>query len=125
MLLLVGAWTYTDALADFARGMRMSLLARSLLFVALFAGALVGGWSTGRLHAIAPTPRALLRCFSGGALMGLGSWLIPGGNDGLILVGMPLAWPYAWLAFATMCITIAMAQLAGRAFSAPAGERAV
>jgi len=56
--------------------------------------------------------------------MGWGSLLIPGGNDGLILVGMPLAWPYAWLAFATMCAAIALAQLAGRAFDAPAGERA-
>jgi len=27
---------------------------------------------------------------------------------------MPLAWPYAWLAVATMCATIAIAQLAGR-----------
>lgn len=90
MLLLVGAWTYTDALADFARGMRMSLLARCLLFLALFAGALVGGWSAGRLQAVAPSPLAVLRCFVGGVLMGVGSWLIPGGNDGLILVGMPL-----------------------------------
>jgi toxin CptA len=45
--------------------------------------------------------------------MGWGSLLLPGGNDGLILVAMPLAWPYAWLAFATMCITIATAQLLG------------
>jgi toxin CptA len=111
MLLLVGAWTYTDALADFARGMRMNLLARCLLFAALFAGALIGGWNAGRLHAIAPTPRALLRCFSGGTLMGLGSWLIPGGNDGLILVGMPLLWPYAWLAFASMVAVIAASML--------------
>jgi toxin CptA len=51
--------------------------------------------------------------------MGWGSLLIPGGNDGLILVGMPLAWPYAWLAFATMCATIATAQLARRAFAPP------
>ena len=32
--------------------------------------------------------------------------LIPGSNDGLILVGMPLLWPYAWLAIATMCLAI-------------------
>ena len=53
--------------------------------------------------------------------MGWGSLLIPGGNDGLILVGMPLAWPYAWLAFATMCVTIATAQLLQRA-RAPLGK---
>ena len=70
-------------------------------------------------------PGQLLRCLVGGVLMGWGSLLLPGGNDGLILVGMPLAWPYAWLAFATMCVTIATAQLAGRAFEAPPGKRAV
>jgi toxin CptA len=57
----------------------------------------------------------LARCCAGGVLMGWGSQLLPGGNDGLILVGMPLARPYAWLAFATMCVTIAAAQLATRA----------
>ena len=41
--------------------------------------------------------------------MGWGSLLIPGGNDGLILVGMPLLWPYAWVAFACMCLAIGLA----------------
>jgi hypothetical protein len=41
-------------------------------------------------------------------------------TTGLILVGMPLAWPYAWLAFATMCATIALAQVAARAVPARA-----
>ena len=45
--------------------------------------------------------------------MGWGSLLIPGGNDGLILVGMPLLWPYAWVAFATMCVSIARGPVAG------------
>ena len=39
----------------------------------------------------------------------MGHLLIPGSNDGLILIGMPLLRPYAWLAFATMCVTIAAA----------------
>ena len=52
--------------------------------------------------------------------MGWGSLLIPGGNDGLILVGMPLLWPYAWVAFVSMCAAIAAAQLLRRARSAPA-----
>ena len=33
MLLLVGAWAYTDVLAEFARGMAGSLVARTLLLV--------------------------------------------------------------------------------------------
>ena len=35
MLLPVGAWAYTDVLAGLARGMAKSLIARSLLLVAL------------------------------------------------------------------------------------------
>jgi len=54
--------------------------------------------------------------------MGLGSLMIPGSNDGLILIGMPLLWPHAWIAFAVMCLTIAAAM----SISAlcPAGQRA-
>jgi hypothetical protein len=46
--------------------------------------------------------------------MGWGSLLIPGGNDGLILLGLPLLRPYAWVAFATMGLSIALARLVQR-----------
>lgn len=54
--------------------------------------------------------------------MGWGSLLIPGSNDGLILIGIPLLYSYAWLAFSTMCVTIAAALLAQRAFNAMAAN---
>lgn len=117
MLLAVGAWAYTDLLADLARGMAGRIGERSLLALALLAGAAWGGWRAGRWQARRPGAAQLLRCLAGGALMGWGSLLIPGSNDGLILVGMPLLWPYAWLAFATMCVGIAAAQLLAARFS--------
>ena len=119
MLLLVGGWAYTDVLAELARGMAASVGARSVLAIALLAGAALGGWTAGRFASRPIAATQLARCLAGGVLMGWGSLLLPGGNDGLILVGMPLAWPYAWLAIATMCATIAAAQLAGRAFVPP------
>ena len=119
MLLLVGGWAYTDVLAELARGMAASVGARSVLAIALLAGAALGGWTAGRFANRPIAATQLARCLAGGMLMGWGSLLLPGGNDGLILVGMPLAWPYAWLAIATMCATIAVAQLAGRAFVPP------
>jgi len=119
MLLLVGGWAYTDVLAELARGMAASVGARSVLAIALLAGAALGGWTAGRFASRPIAASQLARCLAGGMLMGWGSLLLPGGNDGLILVGMPLAWPYAWLAIATMCATIAVAQLAGRAFVPP------
>jgi len=109
MLLLVGSWAYTDVLVELARGMAGSLGARCLLLLALLLGAALGGWTAGHFHSTRISVLQVLRCLAGGVLMGWGSLLIPGGNDGLILVGMPLAWPYAWVAFLTMCATVAAA----------------
>ena len=98
-----------DLLADLAHGVADELWWRGLLFAALLAGSLAGGW-TGRRWQHGPVDAAaVLRCLVGGLLMGWGSLLIPGSNDGLILVGLPLAQPHAWLAFSTMCATIAVA----------------
>jgi toxin CptA len=109
ILLLVGVWAYTDVLAQLARGMSMRLALGVLCLLALYAGALIGGWTAGRLRAMRPTVVGAAKCLAGGALMAWGTLLIPGSNDGLILIGMPLLRPYAWLAFATMCVTIAAA----------------
>ena len=118
-LLLAGSWAYTDVLAELARGMAHSLLARFLLVLCLLLGALAGGWQAGRLRSVRISAHTVLRCFAGGVLMGWDSLLIPGGNDGLILIGMPLLWPYAWVAFATMCLCIAAAQLLQRRIARP------
>ena len=114
MLLVAGAWAYTDVLAELARGMAASLAARIALFVALLVGAVWGGWTAGRWRSGRISPAQCLRCLAGGLLMGWGSLLIPGGNDGLILVGMPLLWPYAWAAFLLMCLSIGAAVLLAR-----------
>jgi toxin CptA len=114
LLLLEGAWAYTDALAEAARGMLAARGTRLALFAGLLAGALLGGWRAGLWKARRPQAAAMLRCFAGGMLMGWGSLLIPGGNDGLILLGLPMLWPYAWAAFATMACTIALAIVAQR-----------
>jgi toxin CptA len=111
MLLTAGVWAYTDVLAQLARGMSSNLLLGVSLLLALLLGAVLGGYSAGRWQHTSANSRDVLRCLAGGALMGWGSLLIPGSNDGLILVGMPMLWPYAWVGFATMCASIALAQL--------------
>ena len=110
MFVLVGAWAYTDVLAELARGMTHSTTARMLLLLALLAGAALGGYTAGRFRPSPITVRQLARCTAGGVLMGWGSLLIPGGNDGLLLVGLPLLWPFAWLALLAMGVTIAAAK---------------
>jgi toxin CptA len=107
LLLLVGAWSYTDYLAESARHMAMNGATRGLLLVALFGGALAGGWTAGRIKPAWPGVTAIARCIAGGILLGLGGSLVPGANDGLILLGLPLLYPHAWLAFAAMFLTVA------------------
>ena len=112
VLFLLGAtWAYTDVLAELAHGMHMNALPRTLLLLALLIGAVVGGFTAQRFSHTPISLRGAARCLAGGALMGMGSLLIPGSNDGLILVGMPLLWPHAWLAFGVMCLTVAAAML--------------
>jgi hypothetical protein len=120
-LVTAGAWAYTDALADLARGMSAHTATRLLLFAALLGGAFLGGASAGLLGHRRPTVRALVWCLCGGMLMGAGSLLIPGSNDGLILLGLPLLLPHAWVAFAVMMATVAAALIAARRFSPPSG----
>jgi hypothetical protein len=120
MMLLVGAWAYTETLAELARaGMAGSLVPRLLLLLAMFLGALVGGLTAGRFASTRISLAQVLKCLAGGMLMGWGTLLIPGANDGLILVAMPLLWPYAWIAFATMCLSIGIALLAKNALAEP------
>jgi hypothetical protein len=120
LLLLAGAWAYTDVLADAARGMTRELHGRLALCAALLAAALAGGRR--RRHRIDPRRESAaqwLRCAGGGALMGAGSLLIPGSNDSLLLLGLPLLWPHAWVAVAVMASTVAVALRTTAGFQAP------
>ena len=111
-LLVAGRWAYTDVLAALADAMRrgsLQLTLPLLLLVALFGGAMLGGWTAGRWQPTPPRAAQLLKCLAGGALMGWGSLLIPGSNDGLLLIGIPLLRPHAWLAVASMVIAIVIA----------------
>ena len=111
LFLVVGAWNYTDYLAEAARHMGSRLSDRGLLLLALFGGALLGGWTAGRIKPARPTAAAIARCLAGGVMLGLGGSLVPGANDGLLLLGLPLLYPHAWVAFASMLLTIAAALL--------------
>ncbi|OQW70929.1 MAG: hypothetical protein BVN33_17010 [Proteobacteria bacterium ST_bin13] len=115
MFLTVGPWAYTDILSDIAHGAGGVDDFRWILIVALLLGAISAGWRTGRFQFAVPAARAAVRCFAGGLLMGWGSALIPGGNDGLLLIGMPLLRSYAWSAAlamtATILVTLSIARL--------------
>ena len=48
----------------------------------------------------------VLGCFSGGTLMGAASMFIPGGNDGLLLKGIPSLAPHALVGYACMLLSM-------------------
>lgn len=119
-LVTAGNWTYSEFLSDLAHGVKSSWTAKSLLYLSLFGGAVFGGWSARTLKHTAPDTLSVLRCLAGGTMMGAGGALIPGGNTGLVLIGMPLLLSYAWLAFIAICVTIYLAiRLTGLMASPP------
>lgn len=115
-LIAIGPWAYTYALLSLAQGKIEGVIVKLVLLVMLFVGALVGGWTAGRLELRAPTLETAMRCLGGGVLMGWGSLLIPGGNDELLLVGIPLLQAYAWVAVASMAVAIALGLAVERRF---------
>ncbi|MEZ0244506.1 MAG: YeeE/YedE thiosulfate transporter family protein [Sphingomonas sp.] len=114
MLITVGAWAYTDALADFAMGRIGGLNPRMILLAGLFSGSILAGWIGGQIRHQAPSLRVAVRCLIGGALLGAGGVLVPGSNDGLLLLGIPLLQPHAWLAFGVMMTAIWVGLMATR-----------
>jgi toxin CptA len=102
-------WTYSEVVSDLAHGMTSGLFAKMLLGTALLVGATAGGVTAGRFKIVKPDLASMAHHLVGGTLMGAGGLLIPGGNTRLALVGLPLLWPYAWLAFTSMCVTIYIA----------------
>ena len=120
LLLVVGPWNYTDYLAELARRMPHGGFSRGLLLAALFLGAMLGGWTAGRIRPVLPTVSSVARCLFGGFMLGFGGSLVPGANDGLILLGLPLLYPHALLALASMVVTISAALFLERHRSAMA-----
>jgi toxin CptA len=112
LLQLAGNWSYTDVLSEAARGMTDALPTRIALLIALLLGAMLGGRMNTRPPIAKPRPAAVARCLAGGFVMAWGGMLVPGQNDGLILLGMPLLWPNAWLGLIAMGAVIALARMA-------------
>ena len=115
---LHGTWTYTTAIDS---GVDQLLLAgpgpgdlKWTLFAALLGGMLVSSWQRGSFRLDwRPSARWIVHLLAGG-LMGLGAALAPGGNEALLLNGIPGLSPHAVPALLTVLAGIATVLVAGR-----------
>jgi uncharacterized membrane protein YedE/YeeE len=113
IFLIFGSPGYTATLQNLIEGyigaQSPPATERWVLFAAVFFGM---AFSTGQRGSFRldwlPRP-SWLRNIVGGALMGLGTGLLPGGNDALVLYGIPALSPHALPAFAAMMAGIAAA----------------
>lgn len=117
---LYGNWTYTATLVRGARGLADE--ARWLdpyalaLFGTLLCGMALSSWQR-RSFRLRLRPRlSWIRNSVGGLLMGTGAVLVPGGNDSLLLHGIPNLSLHALLAYLAIVLGIFAALATGKFF---------
>lgn len=104
-------WDFSAVLATFTRhvldpthaGPAMLVICTTL---AMIVGGLLAAFSNGSFKVQPWSAHTALACLMGGILMGMASYLIPGGNDGLLLKGIPGLAPHAFLGFAIMLVAM-------------------
>lgn len=103
---IAGVWTYSDTLRRLVHQQTGSDILQLLLFGATLAGACAGGWYRAKRAPL--SYRKALTCLVGGVLMALGTSQAFGGNDLLLLTGLPLLQGHAIVTLAVMVTTISM-----------------
>jgi uncharacterized protein len=116
-----GGWAYTALLAGLAERAIGAASASPytvglVCTLALFAG---GSWAAvwlGRFAPVRPSARRCVPKLAGGAIMGFAAMMIPGGNDVLLLSGLPSLNGNAWAAYAAMMGSLGVVMLLHRAW---------
>jgi uncharacterized membrane protein YedE/YeeE len=109
---LHGPWVYTAGLAGAAAwaasvGPAPTPLIPAL-FAALLAGAVLGARARGATRLRRPTAAGAARRLTGGAMMGAGAGLVPGGNDVLVLHALPGLAVHVPLAYGALVAGVAV-----------------
>ena len=103
----VSGWNYSDVLANTTTNMiNENMKGPTTTALISTIAMIVGGISaaiSAKDFAIKPAQFfTTLFCFIGGTLMGIASLLTPGGNDGILLKGIPSFAPHAIIAYVVM-----------------------
>ena len=101
LLVLAHSWPYTSLLMQLARGGVDGLARGATMAVVFVLGAVAGGMVRG-FDLQAGQTRDWLLALAGGTVMGTGAVLVPGGNDAMLLVGVPLLLPNLLAAYVAM-----------------------
>ena len=107
----VSGWNYSDVLTNTTSNLiGKQAMGASMMALIATVSMVIGGISAAvmskefSLHRI--KWHVVLGCFSGGTLMGSASMFIPGGNDGLLLKGIPSLAPHALVGYAFMLLSM-------------------
>lgn len=106
LLGLMADWSYTGGLTELAMGNPVDLEAAALFLACLVVGSAIAARLAGTLRIRAMGLGDWLRSGLGGAVMGAGSMLVPGGNDAMLLIGVPLLLPGLLLAYVSFWMAL-------------------
>lgn len=119
LYLIYGSWTYTALLRQTPRWLALDdgalLLERVLLLVAVILGMVLSTVQRGSFRLDWRVRGSWFLNLGGGLLMGSGAVLVPGGNDALLLYGIPTLSAHAAPAYLAMLTGVAIV-LAGMRF---------
>lgn len=117
VFVLHGPWAYSAAIVQAAGapfGGPAPAPVALLLFAALLAGGWLSAWREGRFRLRWGVERRWQTHLAGGALMGCGAALVPGGNDAVLLNAVPLIAEHALPAYAAMLLGVALGLMVRR-----------
>jgi len=119
---LQGAWTYSNYLRTTIQSMHRHSLPpghfQALLFAALLAGMVASALQRGSFKPrLSGSTAGLTRRYVGGIVMGFGAAAIPGGNDTLILTGIPTLSGWALGAYGALLLGVASVLVVMRIFT--------
>lgn len=108
---VAGEWTYMAVLSDRAARLVSGDASEAGGMVlagtaALIAGGIYAARRSGRFRWKRPMPYKFITRISGGAMMSLAAANVPGGNDVLLLYGIPSVAPHAIAAYGAMMVVL-------------------
>ncbi len=107
----VSGWNYADVLANSITPLiKPNVTGPSSIAltstVAMVSGGIIAAVTVKEFAIKAAHFLVMISCFMGGMLMGIASLLTPGGNDGMILKGIPSLAPHAMIGYLMMVLVM-------------------